>query len=489
MTSPPASPRLVIDTRPLWRVLFSRTSHWLAMLLALAVFASILAAPLQGITPPAQRTLAIFALCAMCWATQAIPLSATGLLVLALLPICGVMSPEETFSLFGSRAVFFILGAFIIAAAVMQSGLSSRFAMIILSRFGRTPTGLMLSITVLAAALSHLMPEHAVAAMLLPIVIEISRALRLRPGASRMGSGMFLGLAWGAIIGGIATFLGGARNVLAVEILQRTTGQSIGFLEFWRASFPVVLLMLGALIGILLTMFRPEIVSTGPAQEVLRARLRQMGRMSLEERMTGVVLAVTVIGWVVSEHVHLDIAVVALAGAVSLFALRVISWQDVERHVNWGIILMYGGAIALGQAMDSEHTGAAEWLARSVLSDSLFAHSILTVITLAAMALLLTEGLSNAAVVAMIMPIALDVALRLDVDPALMVYAVALPAGLAFTLPIASPPNALVHSTGHVRMRHFLTAGPLINVISLVAVTLVAIFHWGSILGLFEATP
>lgn len=247
--------------------------------------------------------------------------------------------------------------------------------------------------------------------------------------------------------------------------------------------------MLGALIGILLTMFRPEIVSTGPAQEVLRARLRQMGRMSLEERMTGVVLAVTVIGWVVSEHVHLDIAVVALAGAVSLFALRVISWQDVERHVNWGIILMYGGAIALGQAMDSEHTGAAEWLARSVLSDSLFAHSILTVITLAAMALLLTEGLSNAAVVAMIMPIALDVALRLDVDPALMVYAVALPAGLAFTLPIASPPNALVHSTGHVRMRHFLTAGPLINVISLVAVTLVAIFHWGSILGLFEATP
>jgi solute carrier family 13 (sodium-dependent dicarboxylate transporter), member 2/3/5 len=481
-------PQIIVDTRPLWRVALARTHHWITMLVAVGVFLwLVMHQPFEGLTPEGQRTLAVFVLCLILWVTQALPLSVTGLLALLLLPLCGIMTSEQTFALFGNDAIFFIIGAFIIAAAIMHSGLSTRVAMAILNRIGTTPRRLMIGLLVLAAALAHVMPEHAVAAMLLPIVIEIARTLRLAPGRSRMGTGLFLALAWGSIIGGIATFLGGARNPLAIEILARNTdGQhAIGFLEWWVAAFPLVLMALGAAAAILLLFFRPEIDSTAPAREALQVRMKHMGRPTLEERLTGLVLLLTVTGWVLAERLQISVAIIALLGAVALFALRVISWSVVERHVNWGIVLMYGGAIALGKAVSQ--TGCAEWIAHSLLGESLIEHPIATLFVLAATAIVLTEGMSNAAVVALMLPLALNLAPQIGpngVDPRLMVFAIALPAGLAFTLPISTPPNALAHSTGFVTMRGISWKGPLLNLICLLAFMAVAILWWGPILGL-----
>lgn len=481
-----APSRLVIDTRPLWRVVLSRTGHWITLGLTAGLFAWLaLRPPFEGLDVKGQRAVAVFVACIICWVTQAIPLSATGLLALFLLPATGVLTPQETFSLFGNRAVFFLLGAFILAAAVMQSGLSKRVAMILLTRVGTTPRRLVLGLMFLAAGLAHLMPEHAVAAMLLPIALEIARALRLRPGVSPMAAGMFLAMAWGAIIGGIATFLGGARNALAVEILHQATGQSIGFFAWWRAAFPLVALCLALGVGVLLLFFRPEIASTEPAVAHLRERLRLMGRPTLEERMVGVVLSLTILGWIFSEALHIDFAVVGLAGAVALFALRLISWRDVEANVNWGVLLMYGGAIALGQALSTEHSGAAAWMAHRIFSEGLLRQPTLTVLALAALALVLTEGLSNAAVVAMLMPLGLQIALAHDIEPRLVALTLALPAGLGFALPIASPPSAIAFSSGYIRPRHVLIAGPLLDLLCLLAFALVLWTWWKPILGLF----
>jgi sodium-dependent dicarboxylate transporter 2/3/5 len=374
----------------------------------------------------------------------------------------------------------------------MQSGLSTRIAIILLERVGTTPWRLMLGVFLLAAGLAHLMPEHAVAAMLLPVIIEIARALGLPRGRSRMGAGLFLAIAWGSIIGGIATFLGGARAPLALQLLRNNTSQmdadgrvipgtemSIGFIEWWIASLPLVALASLGAVTVLWLFFRPEIQSTEAARTLLRERLRLMGRATLEERVIGVVVIATIIGWIFGEHVGLDLSVVALLGAVALFVLGVISWRAVEEHVNWGVILMYGGAIALGQAMHT--TGAAEHLASVFISDRILQSPTLTLALLALIALILTEGMSNSAVVAVLLPVGLDLAPRIGaegVDPRLVVYAITLPAGLAFTLPISSPPNALAHSTGFVRMRHVFLRGPLLNVICFVAFLLVVTLWW-----------
>lgn len=487
MEQPQPTSRLVIDTRSLWRVLLTRTHHWITMAFAIGVFLYLISGePFEGLTIAGQRTLAVFCVCVILWITQAIPLSVTGLLAVLLLPLCGVLSAPETFSLFGNKAVFFILGAFILAAAVMNSGLSTRVAMRLLNRFGTTPTRLIISVMILAALLAHIMPEHAVAAMLLPIAIEISRALKLERGRSRMGAGLFLALAWGSVIGGIATILGGTRAPLAIEILERTTGDSIGFLEWWVASAPLVVLSLAAGLGVILLFFKPEVESTQPALEALRARLRLMGRPTLEEWSVGVIFSLTVLGWVFSQVIGIDVALIALIGVVALFAVRVISWRVVEGHVNWGVILMYGGAIALGQAMSE--AGTAVWLARGVLSDSILGNTWLTLLVLAALSLFMTECMSNAAVVALLLPIGLELAPQIGVngvDPKLVVFAITLPAGLAFTLPISTPPNALAHSTGFVMMQHVATRGPILNFLCLVAFMIVAAVWWGGVFHLW----
>ena len=132
-----------------------------------------------------------------------------------------MLPQKEVYALFGNEAVFFILGAFMLAGAVMHSGLSNRIALAIMDRFGASPRKLLLSVYLIAAALSCVMSEHAVAAMLFPIVFEIAKSLGLKPGTSGYGKLLFLTLAWGCIIGGVATFLGGARVPLPWGCLKR----------------------------------------------------------------------------------------------------------------------------------------------------------------------------------------------------------------------------------------------------------------------------
>src|SRR5690606_5188190 len=141
------------------------------------------------------------ALCTALWISNAIPIGITGLLAVALLGLSGAMTPAEAFAAFGNSAVFFILGVFIIAAALMRTGLSKRCALLFLSRFGSTPHGLATGMMLAAACATMWMPAQATAAMLFPIAFELARAMRLRPGASPYGKVLFLSLAWGAMIG------------------------------------------------------------------------------------------------------------------------------------------------------------------------------------------------------------------------------------------------------------------------------------------------
>ncbi|MCK4829768.1 anion permease, partial [bacterium] len=221
--------------------------------LIIAIMAVILPTP-AGLSRPAQNCLAVFVLCIALWVTALIPISITGLLAIVLLPALKVIDSRTAFSLFGSSPVFFILGVFIMAAALMKTGLSSRMALFFLTKFDRGPRSLIAGILLSSAFLSFWMPEHAVAAMMLPIVLEIARALKLEPIVSDYGKALFLSLAWGAIIGGVGTLLGGARNPLAIGILQQTFDMNITFLQWVIAAVPIVfVLLIIALPYILLT--------------------------------------------------------------------------------------------------------------------------------------------------------------------------------------------------------------------------------------------
>src|SRR5262249_22560944 len=171
-------PDVVVDTRPLWRVLFGRTYRPTMLLLGAAAYFAIRLMPTpEGLQPTAQRALAVFVICLVYWVTNVLPLMVTSILAMVLLPLTSVQPAKDTYALFGNEAVFFILGAFLLAAALMRCGLSTRLALAVLRRFGHTPRTLLLSFFLMNALMAFFMSEHAVAALTFPITLPIASVL------------------------------------------------------------------------------------------------------------------------------------------------------------------------------------------------------------------------------------------------------------------------------------------------------------------------
>lgn len=464
-----------IDTRPIWLILALKAVRPLFFIFLAVLFFFVIDMPTPaGLSIEGQRAIAVFAVCLILWVSNAVPLAITGLFAIVLVPLMGILSNKQTYALFGNEAVFFILGAFILAGAVMHSGISNRIALNIMNKFGRSPRTLLISIFLLSAALSFVMSEHAVAAMLFPIVLEISKSLGLKPGKSNYGKLLFFALAWGCIIGGVATFLGGARVPLAIGILKETTGQTIQFLDYSIAVFPLVVILLVAGYFILTRFFPIDIEGVENAHSLIGKRLKGIGKISFSEYAVGFVLAVTILGWMALGE-RFGLAAIALISVVALFVFRLVRWKDIEEYVNWGIILMYGGAIVLGSALDK--SGAAQWLVSAIAGNwmggpwSIFA-------LFSFLSILLTAAMSNAAVIAVLLPVSIGMAEKLLIDPVILTYAIAVPAGLDFMFPMGTPAIAIAASSNFISVRESAKGGFIMFVTAWVVFNLVAAFYW-----------
>ncbi len=477
---------VVVDTRPLWRILLARAvGRPMRFALGIGAYWIVSAMEFPGdLTAQGQQALAVFVLCIIFWALNVLPLMITSLMAIALLPLTGVMTSAQAYSLFGNSAVFFILGAFILAACLMKSGLSTRLSLLFLRQFGHSPRQLLLSIFLLNALMSFFMSEHAVAAMNFPIVAEIVAVLGLRPVRSSYGKAMFLALAWGSTIGGVATLLGGGRAPLALAILQQVTGDSpYTFLSWSLYALPVVFVMLAVGFAVILRWFPVDIDSVKEAEAVLEERVSKLGRVKNEEKAIAAVMVLTVATWIGFGHT-LGLANIAIAAVVVLFTFRLVAWREVEEYVNWGIILMYGGAICLGAAVDQ--SGAARWIAHGLIGE--WANSpALVIMAISGSTWLLTEAMSNSAVVALMMPLGLGIAEDVGMQMAILAPVVAIPAGLAFAFPIGTPANAIAYSSGYLRLRDLIVPGMLMGLIAWIVFNVTVNVYW-PLLG-YSPTP
>lgn len=466
---------VAIDKRSIWVILLSKSYRPLFFLIIALVFYGILNLPTpNGLSHEGHKAIAVFFVCVSLWITSLIPLSITSLLAIILIPLVGIMDSKKAYALFGNEAVFFILGAFILAAALMKSGLSTRFALAVLSRFGNTPKRLLLAVYLFPAFLSFWMSEHAVAALMFPIVVEITKVLELRPLRSDYGKALFVAMAWGCIIGGVATFLGGARNPLAVGMLLETTGQSIGFFEWMVAVIPAVLIMLAFGYLMLTWFFKIDLKNVDKVEEALVNRKIEMGKVTWEERLIGFVMFITILVWMFFGK-RLGLANIALASVVILFVTDLIKWKDVEEYVNWGVILMYGGAITLGYALDK--SGAAAWTANmTIMKWASFPIVIIALFSL--ISIILTEFMSNAAVIAILMPVALSIAQQLGIDPKVMTLAIAVPSGLVFMLPMGTPACAIAYSSGYLKIKDMVIPGFIMAITAWLVFVLVGVYYW-----------
>ncbi|MEJ6949814.1 SLC13 family permease [Natronospora cellulosivora (SeqCode)] len=428
----------------------------------------------NGLTIEGKRALAVFILCISLWISHVIPLSITALLGMALIPILGIQSSADTFALFGNQAIFFILGALIIAAALFKTGLGSRISFKLIILFGKSPKRMLMGVFVSSALMACLMPEHAVAALMFPIVHEIAEALDLKPLKSVYGKFLFISMAWGTIIGGLTTYLGGARALLAAGLLETNFGISIGFLEWIKYSWPIPFFMVIIYCFMILKVFKLDLKTMNGAYEKFKNNVDIKKKLSKEERKLSFILILVLFAWLFLSNV-IHISVTAILGGSFIFILRIVKWEQIEDYVNWEIILMYGGAIALATTL--AETSVINWISKTFFSN-IGISSFVFLILLALFTILLTESVSNVAAVAIVLPLAYSFAGLYDINPVIVTLTVALNGGLAFMLPMGSPPNAIAFSSGYYKIQDAILWGIVMNVIGWGVYILVLRYYW-----------
>jgi sodium-dependent dicarboxylate transporter 2/3/5 len=487
-----ASPRETLSAAELR---FERGRRSFGLFAGPLAFALLLLFPVPAPSAEGGRLAAILAWVLVWWITEAVPIPVTSLLGPALAVVCGVGSAAEMFGPFGDPIILLFLGSFVIAEAMARSGLDRRFAFAILRRpaVGASPGRLLLAFTAITAGISAWFNNTATTAMLYPIALSVLAALARSAGAAdprrlRFATALLLALAYAASIGGIATPVGTAPNLIVLGQLRTLAAVEIPFFHWCVVAAPIALSMLAALVLYLRFALPPDVPDARAGLAELAAR---PGPLSPGERNVLLAFAATVAGWVAPGTIGLAFgadseafraaqralpeSAVALLGMTLLFVLPVdwparrftLVWSDAAR-IDWGTLLLFGGGLALGGAMF--RTGLAEALGDGLVawtgSDSLVALTFL----FAWVAIALTETTSNTACVTMLAPIAIASAQAAGVSPVPPAMAVAIASSMAFMLPVSTPPNAIVYGSGAVPITAMLRHGMLLDLVAALVV-------------------
>jgi sodium-dependent dicarboxylate transporter 2/3/5 len=432
--------------------------------IAACVVLSIAVALLAPDDPALRAALAIFALAGSLWMTQALPLTLTALLVPLLAVLFAGVTPSKALASFAHPIIFLFLGGFALAAALARHGLDRWLARRVLALSGGRRVSSLALLFALTALLSMWISNTATAAMMLPLALGL-----LGPDADpRERTFVLLGVAYSASIGGIGTLVGSPPNAIAAA------QAGIGFAEWMRFGLPLVFVLVPLMAATLWLVLRPAL---GGRIELPAAEADD--RWTPGRIATASVFAFAVAGWVFGAPlaralgVEQDIdAVVALAVIVLLVASRAIDWPDIESHTQWGVLLLFGGGLALSALMGS--SGASRFLADALTDLLRGTPDWLVLLGIIAFVVMLTELVSNTASAALLVPVFAVLAPDFGLDPRALSAAIAISASCAFMLPVATPPNALVFGTGHVSAASMMRCGLLLNGVCIGVITLYA---------------
>lgn len=430
------------------------------------------------LTTEAWTLVAIIALMATWWATEAIPVPATSLLPLVLLPMTGIGTAKEASNPFTDPVIFLLLGGFIAAMAMQRWGLHRRIALNILARSGDHPAALIGGFMVASALLSMWISNTATTLMMVPIALSVAETvLGDEAHEHRFTIALLIGCAWAASIGGLGTIIGTPPNAFVVAFMEQESGRSISFLDWMLFGVPVVMVMIPAA-WIVLTkiVFKIKATDAIGGDEVVESELKALPKMGRPEGRVAMVFGAMAIAWISVEAVKqipgmegFSNMVVAIAGALAMFLIpagngdgeRLLDWETAVK-LPWGVILLFGGGLSLAAAI--KKTGLAIWIGNG-LAVLTGAHLFLLILAIVTLVVFLTELTSNTATTAALVPVLAAVAAVGNFDPLLLAAPVAMAASCAFMLPVATAPNAVIYSSGHVSIPTLARAGLWLNVI------------------------
>jgi solute carrier family 13 (sodium-dependent dicarboxylate transporter), member 2/3/5 len=487
---------------------FERQRRTVGLFLGPIVLAVMLLIPFD-LDGNQHRLAAILAFVVVWWLTEAIPIPVTALLGVVLCALLeatppppeGDSSVDVVFGTFSDDTIFLFIGSFIIAQAMVVHGLHRRlaFRVLSLSWVGGSTFRIILAFGLIGALTSPVMSNTAGAAMMLPIALGVMGVVggmvahqahgEHRVERLRFGAALMLVITYGITVGGLLLPIGSPPNLIGRELLEAETGEPITFFEWFVTALPIVIVMFAAVIAICVLFNRPEVKHVEGVEEYVTEERRKLGKLSRGEKNTLMVLTFALIGWFLPGLVGLvagddsdayvqvseasNEGIVAILAAGALFVLPIdwarrqftLNWNQAA-GIDWGTVILFGGGLVLG-AMLSE-TGLAEVVGTSI-SDSLGVSSLVGVtIVIVIVSVLVSETTSNTASAAIMVPIAISIAAASDLDPTIPALAAIFGANYGFMLPVSTPPNAIVYSSGLIPITRMLKAGAVFDIIGAV---------------------
>ncbi len=459
---------------------------------ALAIFGD-----LEPGRPEVTRTAAVALWMSIWWIGEAVPLAVTALLPIVLFPTLGIMSGKAVAPTYFNHVIFLFIGGFLVALAMERWQLHRRIALGVLRRSGTTPRRLLAAFMGASAFLSMWISNTATTMMMVPIAVAVLDGLERAGGSPldrRTSTALLLGVAYGASLGGIATLVGTPPNLSLARIFEISfpDAPEIAFSTWFRFGLPVSLLLLVVVWAVLSASFLRGAAVTLP-RRVLQEQSARLGPMRFEERVVFAVFLALVAAWLTRSDLSLGFAVlpgwarlfpepgflndgtVAIAFASVLFLVpsrsepdrRVMDWRVAEK-LPWNVVLLFGGGFAL--ATGFVESGLSAWFGRTLEGAGRYPPpAIVAVVSLGAT--FLTELTSNTATAEMFLPILAALGVSIGVNPLLIMIPATLSCSLAFMLPVATPPNAIIFGTGRLRIADMARIGVWLNLIGVIVVT------------------
>ncbi len=431
------------------------------------------------------------------WLTEAIPIPATALLPIVVMPLLEIDKIKPVAANYGHPLIFLFLGGFLLAAAMQHVGLHRRIALQIVSRVGTSPSRIILGFMLATAFLSMWISNTATTIMMfavgLSVIDFVAKQTDDKKIVRNFGVALMLSIAYSASIGGVGTLIGTPPNALLASFLQNTYNIEITFFNWMLLGVPVVAIML-PITWLLLTrlLFPSHQIAIEDPGSVVKTELAALGIMSRGEKLVAIVFFGAALGWIFRSllvdltGLPLNDTIIALLAALILFAVPIsrsrgefaLDWEA-ARNVPWGVLLLFGGGLALAGGFKG--TGLAEWIGNAVAGVEVSTIVLVLLVTVAIV--YLTEITSNTASTATFLPILAAVAVGLGLDPLILCVPVALGASMAFMMPVATPPNAIVFSYELMELRDMVRAGFLLNLVAIAVAfglfTLLANFVFG----------
>lgn len=437
------------------------------------------------------------------WVTEAVHLSVTALVPMVMLPAVGVISVQQATSAYGNPVIFLFMGGFLLALGLEKHNLHQRIALNLIRLTGTSGNGIILGFTLATSLISMWISNTATTIMMLPIAVSVSELLKDDLAGSTIdhrsqvnfGAGLMLSIAYSASIGGMATIIGTPPNVVAVGLYRDAYQQDITFTEWLKIGLPVSVVILAACYLLITRVAFPNRIKNVPGSaELVQRRLASLGALSRAERIVLFIFLITSVGWIFRPYVNdflnllfftggnreiLDDTLIAMGGGILMFVIPsdlkkgefLLTWEDTKR-LPWGILILFGGGMCLARSL--EEAGLIQRIGDYIASFGTIQVWLLVFI-LAFLSLFLTEIMSNVALTTIFVPVVFGIANSMHYPPLLLALPVTFAASCAFTMPVSTPPNAIVFASGLIGLRQMMRAGLLLNLIGLIVIVLMTL--------------